>query len=71
MLHYKIVNFSERFKILQITKIETQSWNYVLPHFRVGYFVNNDYESEEMKENPPEKPDISLVHRYVLFIYEH
>eukprot|EP00088_Acartia_fossae_P014878 TRINITY_DN1802_c0_g1_i1.p1 TRINITY_DN1802_c0_g1~~TRINITY_DN1802_c0_g1_i1.p1 ORF type:complete len:217 (-),score=53.00 TRINITY_DN1802_c0_g1_i1:14-664(-) len=33
---------------------------------RVGYFVNNDYESEEMKENPPEKPDIAQVHRSIM-----
>jgi histone chaperone ASF1 len=33
---------------------------------RVGYFVNNDYESEEMKENPPEKPDITQVYRNIM-----
>jgi len=33
---------------------------------RVGYFVNNDYETEEMKENPPEKVDISLIHRNIM-----
>ena len=26
---------------------------------RVGYFVHNDYESEELRETPPETPDIS------------
>ena len=26
--------------------------------------MNNGYESEEMNENPPEKPDITQVHRY-------
>jgi len=33
---------------------------------RVGYFVHNDYETEEMKENPPEKADISLIHRNIM-----
>ena len=32
-------------------------------YFRVGYFVNNDYESEELRENPPEVPEISNIHR--------
>ena len=31
----------------------------------MGYFVNNDYESEELKETPPEIPDISQIHRNV------
>jgi len=26
---------------------------------RVGYFVHNDYESEELRETPPETPDVS------------
>jgi len=33
---------------------------------RVGYFVNNGYEAEEMNENPPEKPDITQVHRNIM-----
>jgi len=33
---------------------------------RVGYFVNNAYESEEMNENPPENPDVSLIHRNIM-----
>lgn len=33
---------------------------------RVGYYVNNEYEDPEMKENPPEKPDLSLVIRNIL-----
>merc|ERR1712034_113559 len=26
---------------------------------RVGYFVHNDYEAEELRETPPETPDMS------------
>jgi len=26
---------------------------------RVGYFVHNDYEKEELRENPPETPDLT------------
>lgn len=33
---------------------------------RVGYYVNNDYESEELRENPPEKVDLTKVKREVL-----
>jgi len=33
---------------------------------RVGYFVNNDYESEELRETPPEKPDINQVQRNIM-----
>jgi len=33
---------------------------------RVGYFVNNDYESEELKETPPEQPDISKISRSIM-----
>jgi len=32
-------------------------------HYRVGYFVNNEYESDELRENPPETPNISVIHR--------
>jgi histone chaperone ASF1 len=33
---------------------------------RVGYYVNNEYESQELKENPPEKVDLTKVRREVL-----
>lgn len=33
---------------------------------RVGYYVNNDYENEETRENPPEKLVPELVMRNVL-----
>eukprot|EP00906_Rhabdomonas_costata_P003539 RCo005394 len=33
---------------------------------RVGYYVNNDYESEQDRENPPEKVVIEKVMRNVL-----
>lgn len=33
---------------------------------RVGYYVNNAYQSEELRENPPEKVDLTQVRREVL-----
>lgn len=33
---------------------------------RVGYYVNNEYESEEMRDNPPAKPEIDKIRRNVL-----
>ncbi|CAO1616114.1 unnamed protein product [Parajaminaea phylloscopi] len=33
---------------------------------RVGYYVNNEYETQELKENPPEKVDLTKVKREVL-----
>lgn len=33
---------------------------------RVGYYVNNEYEDPEMKENPPEKPELDKVIRNIL-----
>ncbi|XP_023328683.1 histone chaperone ASF1A [Eurytemora carolleeae] len=33
---------------------------------RVGYFVNNEYESDELRENPPETPNISVIHRSIM-----
>lgn len=33
---------------------------------RVGYYVNNDYESEELRENPPEQIQLDKVCREVL-----
>lgn len=33
---------------------------------RVGYYINNEYEEEDMKENPPEKVDLSKVVRNIL-----
>ncbi|PVU95125.1 hypothetical protein BB561_002021 [Smittium simulii] len=33
---------------------------------RVGYYVNNEYISEELKENPPETPILEKIHREIL-----
>lgn len=33
---------------------------------RVGYYVNNEYENEEMNDDPPAKPVIEKVRRNVL-----
>jgi len=33
---------------------------------RVGYFVHNDYEDPEMKENPPEVPEIAKIQRSIM-----
>lgn len=33
---------------------------------RVGYYVNNAYESEELRENPPEEVQLDKVRREVL-----
>jgi histone chaperone ASF1 len=33
---------------------------------RVGYYVNNAYDSEELRENPPAQVDLSRVRREVL-----
>ncbi|EDO48172.1 predicted protein [Nematostella vectensis] len=33
---------------------------------RVGYYVNNEYNNEEMKENPPSKPVIEMLQRNIL-----
>jgi histone chaperone ASF1 len=33
---------------------------------RVGYYVNNEYDSEELNAEPPSKPIIERVKRNVL-----
>lgn len=33
---------------------------------RVGYYVNNEYDTEEMNDDPPAKPVIEKVRRHVL-----
>ncbi|XP_049644489.1 histone chaperone ASF1B [Suncus etruscus] len=33
---------------------------------RVGYYVNNEYPSLELRENPPPKPDFSQLQRNIL-----
>lgn len=33
---------------------------------RVGYYVNNEYLEEELKENPPLKPQFDKLHRSIL-----
>jgi len=33
---------------------------------RVGYYVNNEYLDEELKENPPERPIIEKLYRNIL-----
>ncbi|KXS13676.1 histone chaperone ASF1A-like protein [Gonapodya prolifera JEL478] len=33
---------------------------------RVGYYVNNEYDTEELKENPPEKIIVEKVKREIL-----
>jgi len=32
---------------------------------RIGYYINNEYHSEEMRENPPETPQIEQLRRSV------
>lgn len=34
--------------------------------FRVGYYVNNYYEDQELNENPPQKPIIEKLTRHIL-----
>ena len=29
---------------------------------RVGYYVNNEYADQELKENPPQEPDFDKVY---------
>lgn len=33
---------------------------------RVGYYVNNEYDSEELSNEPPAKPDIERIRRNIL-----
>ena len=33
---------------------------------RIGYYVNNEYTDEQLKENPPEVPQIDKLSRSVL-----
>ena len=33
---------------------------------RVGYYVNNEYDSDELTENPPAKPIVDRIRRNVL-----
>lgn len=33
---------------------------------RVGYYVNNEYDSPELKENPPTKPILDRIQRNLL-----
>ena len=35
---------------------------------QVGYFVHNDYESEELRETPPETPDLTQPITRSLFV---
>lgn len=34
--------------------------------FRVGYYVNNFYEDQELNENPPIEPDVKKLVRHIL-----
>jgi len=33
---------------------------------RVGYYVNIEYDTPEMNENPPARPDITRLTRHIL-----
>lgn len=33
---------------------------------RIGYYVNNEYQEEELRENPPEQPIIDKLCRSIL-----
>jgi len=33
---------------------------------RIGYYVNNEYDDPELRDNPPEVPDLTRVVRTVL-----
>jgi len=41
-------------------KVHRREW------LRVGYFVNNEYDSEELNADPPAKPVIERVRRNIL-----
>ena len=34
--------------------------------FRVGYYVNNYYEDQELNENPPLVPEVDKLTRHIL-----
>lgn len=34
--------------------------------YRVGYYVNNDYLDEKLKENPPPSPIVDKIYRNIL-----
>ncbi|XP_051869125.1 histone chaperone ASF1-like, partial [Pristis pectinata] len=34
--------------------------------YRIGYYVNNEYNDPELRENPPVKPDFSKLQRNIL-----
>ena len=38
---------------------------YITPH--LGYYINNEYATEEMKENPPDVPQIEQVLIFIFF----
>ena len=33
---------------------------------RIGYFVNNEYQEAELREEPPQEPDLAKLHRNIL-----
>ena len=38
---------------------------------RVGYYVNNEYENPELKENPPQETDFSKVIEFYVYLANH
>lgn len=33
---------------------------------RIGYYVNNEYTTEELRENPPQVPNVEFIQRNIL-----
>lgn len=49
------------------TRLHTSETKVPLQEFiRVGYYVNNEYEDEESRENPPSTPQIERLNRNIL-----
>ena len=57
-----VLNCFEQGRVPDIDISVTGSREFV----RVGYYVNNEYDSEELTQDPPAKPIIERIRRNIL-----
>uniref|UniRef100_A0A804QKQ1 Histone chaperone ASF1B n=1 Tax=Zea mays TaxID=4577 RepID=A0A804QKQ1_MAIZE len=60
-------NYDQQLESVLVGPVNVGTYRFVLQEFmRVGYYVNNDYGDEQLREEPPAKVLIDRVQRNIL-----
>ncbi|KAK4801708.1 hypothetical protein SAY86_022195 [Trapa natans] len=59
--------YDQQLESVLVGPVNVGNYRFLLQEFvRVGYYVNNDYEDEQLREEPPSKVQIDKVQRNIL-----